>query len=106
MSFKKNIIKCFPRPDRVGMTFWCNDCKSWHYHGIGEGPRARHCPYEEGKPQYWIQMHSISDLKQIKKGIEQYLALSPEERKGIKKGDVFMAGLRQGLEKKMREEQK
>ena len=93
----KRLRKCFPRLDCPGMTFWCTDCRMFHTHGTGEGPRAPHCT--EFRGQYWVEMHSINDLKRIKKGIDRYLSLTPDERKRWKDGGSFISGLKKGIVK-------
>jgi len=37
------IIFCLDREDCIGLKFYCDYCKCWHYHGKKEGHRFAHC---------------------------------------------------------------
>lgn len=78
-------IKCLPRDDFFGgMMFWCPFCEKMHLHGQGKGHRCAHChsyhktesPFE--KSGYTLKMFNKTELKKIKKAIEEYLEMEKE----------------------------
>ncbi len=84
---KRPVIKCLPRAImngyKDGMKFWCPYCKTWHYHGRGDGHRTAHCcdtsdsrHYEKPfyKDGYIIKLMSKKELRQIRKEIDAYLS--------------------------------
>jgi hypothetical protein len=82
----EKLQKCLPRSDAKGLRFWCADCKKWHYHGIVEGERVSHCVDRKVGEGYTIRMFSIKELTDIRDAINDYLALSREEREVWKHG--------------------
>lgn len=74
------VIKCLPRPDFLGgMMFWCPFCRTWHYHGRGNGHRVSHCRGENTpftQSGYKIRMMSKKELRKIRQAIDHYLEYS------------------------------
>jgi hypothetical protein len=58
------------------MMFQCPFCKTWHLHGIGNGPRVDHCTNPESpfkQHGYFIKMLPKAELREIMLAIRDYL---------------------------------
>ncbi len=71
---------CFVCPPHV--TFKCQTCNQWHYHGYAEGKpegwRAAHCN-TFNQLDYYLKMYTKKDLKFIKKMVDEFLSEKNEK---------------------------
>lgn len=64
MAIKKvPIVLAIERDEKGNLSTWCQYCRKFHHHGIGEGHRDAHC-FEEDSP--YIRTGYI--LKKMKLG--------------------------------------
>jgi len=75
------VIKCIPYPfdNHMGYRFWCQYCKTWHYHGMHEGHRVAHCGFTDygfDNPLrdrgYYVVHYTKTELREIVKDIQRY----------------------------------
>jgi hypothetical protein len=68
------------------ISVWCPECKTFHHHGKGPGPRTPHCWPKEGRyyktSDYIIKEYTKTDLKPFKDSILD-LILTDKEKKAI-----------------------